>query len=125
MTALTDVTEAASEVSSCAPVTDHAIGTEAAQSVASTLKALAEPLRLRILSAIATDPRGESCVCDLAALADVAQPTISHHLKVLKTAGLVTSTRRGTWVWYRFVPTSTAAATALLGSFQHSPKEPA
>jgi DNA-binding transcriptional ArsR family regulator len=52
--------------------------------VAAALKALAEPLRLRMLSAIATDPRGESCVCDLAELADVSQPTVSHHLKVLK-----------------------------------------
>ena len=120
MTTPTDATEipaAASDAASCTPVTDHAIGVEAALSVATTLKALADPLRLRILSAIATDPRGESCVCDLAALADVAQPTISHHLKVLRTTGLLASERRGTWVWYRIMPARKNAVTALLDSF--------
>lgn len=82
----------------------HAIGESAATTVASTLKALADPFRLRVLSAIATDPRGESCVCDLAELADVSQPTVSHHLKVLKDTGLLASERRGTWVWYRIAP---------------------
>lgn len=93
------------------------MGAEAAASVASTLKALAEPLRLRMLSAIATDPRGESCVCDLAELTDVSQPTVSHHLKVMKDAGLLASERRGTWVWYRIIATRKNAVTALLDSF--------
>lgn len=88
-----------------------------ATSVASTFKALAEPLRLRMLSAIATDPRGESCVCDLLELSDVSQPTVSHHLRVLKDAGLLTSERRGTWVWYRIVASRKEAVTALLSSF--------
>lgn len=81
----------------CAPSPTHAIGDEAATLVAGTLKALAgPPSRLRMLSAIAKDPRGESCVCDLAELAEVSQPTISHHLKVLKDTGILTSERRGT-----------------------------
>ena len=101
----------------CTPTVQHAIGVEAATSVARTLKALAEPLRLRMLSAIATDPRGESCVCDLAELANVSQPTVSHHLKVMKDAGILTSDRRGTWVWYRIVPSRKQAVTALLDSF--------
>lgn len=101
----------------CNPVTTHAIGLEAATSVASTLKALSDPLRLRMLSAIASDPRGESCVCDLAELADVSQPTVSHHLKVLKDVDVLTSERRGTWVWYSINPNRRSAVTALLDSF--------
>ena len=93
------------------------MGTAAASSVATTLKALAEPLRLRMLSAIATDPRGEACVCDLAELTEVSQPTVSHHLKVMKDAGLLASERRGTWVWYRVVASRKNAVTALLDSF--------
>jgi ArsR family transcriptional regulator len=101
----------------CSPVTSHAIGQDAASSVASTLKALSDPLRLRMLSAIASDPRGESCVCDLADLADVSQPTVSHHLKVLKDVEVLTSERRGTWVWYRINPQRRRAVTTLLDSF--------
>lgn len=101
----------------CSPVATHAIGQDAAASVATTLKALSDPLRLRMLSAIASDPRGESCVCDLAELAEVAQPTVSHHLKVLKDVGVLTSERRGTWVWYRINPDRRRAVTTLLDSF--------
>jgi len=104
----------------CTPVGTHAIGREAAASVAATLKALSDPLRLRMLSAIAADPRGESCVCDLAELADVSQPTVSHHLKVLKEVGVLTSERRGTWVWYRVNPRRRGAVTLLLDSFSPS-----
>ena len=74
------MTETPTTVETCAPAEAHAIGLDVATTVANTLKALADPLRLRMLSAIATDPRGESCVCDLAELADVSQPTVSHHL---------------------------------------------
>ena len=101
----------------CSPVATHAIGADAAASVASALKALSDPLRLRMLSAIASDPRGESCVCDLAELAEVSQPTVSHHLKVLKDVDVLTSERRGTWVWYRINPSRRRAVTALLDSF--------
>src|SRR5690606_16379363 len=95
----------------------HAIGQDAASSVAATLKALSDPLRLRMLSAIASDPRGESCVCDLAELAEVSQPTVSHHLKVLKDVDVLTSERRGTWVWYKINPNRRRAVTTLLDSF--------
>lgn len=101
----------------CAPSSTHAIGVDAATSLSGTLKSLADPLRLRMLSAIATDPRGEACVCDLAELADVSQPTVSHHLKKLKETGLLLSERRGTWVYYRIAPSRRAAVTALLDSF--------
>ncbi|MFC7430450.1 MULTISPECIES: metalloregulator ArsR/SmtB family transcription factor [unclassified Agrococcus] len=93
------------------------MGETAAAALAVTLRSLADPLRLRMLSAIAADARGESCVCDLAGLADVSQPTVSHHLKVLRDAGVLTSERRGTWVWYRIDPALRPAVTALLASF--------
>jgi ArsR family transcriptional regulator len=67
--------------------------------VADLLKALSDPIRLRLMSLIAA--ADEACVCDLTAPFAVSQPTISHHLKVLREAGLVESERRGTWVWYR------------------------
>ncbi|MFZ2242215.1 MAG: metalloregulator ArsR/SmtB family transcription factor [Gordonia amarae] len=68
---------------------------------APALKALADPVRLRLLSEIAARPGGEACVCDISGPFRLSQPTISHHLKVLREAGLVTSERRGTWVYYR------------------------
>lgn len=101
----------------CVPAAPHAIGERVAVDLAGMLKAVAEPLRLRMLSAIATDPRGETCVCDLAELADVSQPTVSHHLKVLRDAGVVTAERRGTWVWYSVDGSMRPAVTALLESF--------
>lgn len=66
-----------------------------------TFKALADPVRLRLLSMIASHEGGEACVCDLAGPFDLSQPTISHHLKVLRQVGLVTSDRRGSLVYYR------------------------
>lgn len=95
----------------------YAMGTETAGQVAAMLKALAEPLRLRMLSFITTSPTGEACVCDIATVADVSQPTVSHHLKVLKDVGILVSERRGTWVWYRVAPPVRGAVTALLESF--------
>ncbi|MGI6877894.1 metalloregulator ArsR/SmtB family transcription factor [Microbacterium sp. gxy059] len=118
------------DAEACSPLATHAIGAETATVVAGALKSLADPLRLRMLSAIAADPRGESCVCDLAELADVSQPTVSHHLKVLKDTGMLLAERRGTWVWYRIAPERRAAATALLDAFapaavaQDAPDEP-
>ncbi|GAB93246.1 ArsR/SmtB family transcription factor [Gordonia rhizosphera] len=70
---------------------------------AAGLKALGDPVRLRLLQELAGRPGGESCVCDLLELFDLSQPTISHHLKVLRGAGLVVSERRGTWMYYRVV----------------------
>src|SRR5215471_12105652 len=72
--------------------------------LATGFAALGDPARLRLLSLIATAPAGEVCVCDLVAPVGRSQPTVSHHLKVLADAGLVTSERRGRWSWYRAVP---------------------
>ncbi|WP_454860558.1 metalloregulator ArsR/SmtB family transcription factor [Promicromonospora soli] len=95
----------------------HAIGADAAADLAATLKAIADPLRLRMLSAIATSPTGETTAGDLATLTAVSQPTVSHHLKVLREVGLLTSDRRGTWVWYRIAPGYRGAVTTLLDRF--------
>ena len=65
------------------------------------LKALADPVRLRLLSEVAAHPGGEACECDISGSFNLSQPTISHHLKVLREAGLMTSERRSTWVYYR------------------------
>jgi len=116
-------TGAVSEVAGthCAPPPDaHAMGSAAAGQVAVMLKALAEPLRLRMLSFITTSSTGEACVCDIASVADVSQPTVSHHLKVLKDVGIVTSERRGTWVYYRVAPEVREAVSTLLQSFAPS-----
>ncbi|MFJ9839259.1 ArsR/SmtB family transcription factor [Kitasatospora sp. NPDC101155] len=87
---------------------------EAAVDLARMFKALSDPVRLRLLSLIASHEGGEACVCDLTGPFDVSQPTISHHLKVLREAGLVGSERRGTWVYYWVLPTALAQLSSLL-----------
>jgi ArsR family transcriptional regulator, arsenate/arsenite/antimonite-responsive transcriptional repressor len=83
----------------CTPLGLDAMSADQAELVAGLLKALSDPIRLRLMSLIAA--ADEACVCDLTAPFEVSQPTISHHLKVLREAGLVDCERRGTWVWYR------------------------
>lgn len=101
-------------VECCAPLDREPLSAEAAAELAGVLKAIAEPTRLRLLSLIAAHAEGEACVCDLSDPFDLTQPTVSHHLKVLRDAGLVTSERRGTWVYYRTVPERLAALSQLL-----------
>ena len=74
---------------------------EQADQVAPLLKALADPVRLRLLSLVASHENGEACVCDLTDAFDLSQPTISHHLKVLHESGLIDREKRGVWVYYR------------------------
>ncbi|UFU04697.1 metalloregulator ArsR/SmtB family transcription factor [Ruania suaedae] len=88
-----------------------------ADQIGAALKALADPLRLRMLSFISAAPGGQACVCDLTALTDLSQPTVSHHLKVLREVGVLVSERRRTWVWYSITPGYRSAVTALLDSF--------
>lgn len=77
------------------------LGAEQAERAAAAFKVLGDPVRLRLLAMIAVQAGGgEVCVCDLTGSFDLSQPTISHHLKVLRTAGLVDCQRRGTWVYY-------------------------
>lgn len=82
--------------------------------LAAAFKAVGDPTRLRLLSLIAAHDGGEACVCDLTAAFDLSGPTISHHLKVLREAGLVTGDRRGTWIYYRVRPDALAALSRVL-----------
>ncbi|MEC3891644.1 MULTISPECIES: ArsR/SmtB family transcription factor [Nocardiopsis] len=82
--------------------------------LARVFKALGDPVRLRLLSMIATCDGDEVCVCDLTPAFDLSQPTISHHLKLLREAGLISSVRRGTWVYYRLIPETTDRLAAIL-----------
>jgi ArsR family transcriptional regulator len=91
-----------SRVACCAPLGVEPMSEQDANRVARLLKALADPIRLRLMSMIAA--ADEVCVCDLLAPFEVSQPTISHHLKVLRAVGLVDCERRGTWVYYRAEP---------------------
>lgn len=75
-----------------------------AMALSRVFKAMGDPVRLRLLSLIASHAGGEACVCDLTDVFDLSGPTISHHLKVLREAGLITGDRRGTWVYYRIQP---------------------
>ena len=96
---------------------NHAMAAGAAAQVAATLKALADPLRVRMLSLIAASPTGEACVCNIETVADVTQSTVSHHLKVLKKVGVLTSQRRASWVFYSIAPEARRAVTTLLETF--------
>jgi ArsR family transcriptional regulator len=97
----------------CPPLTSAALSEDDAQRMAALFKALADPVRLRLFSRIAAHPAGEACVCDIEDVG-VSQPTVSHHLKKLREAGLLTSERRSTWVYYRVQPTALEAMAALL-----------
>lgn len=81
-----------------------ALGEPQAVALAAMFKALGDPVRLRLLSLIASHPGGQACVCEISSSFDVSQPTISHHLKVLRSAGLLDCERRGTWVYYWVIP---------------------
>ena len=88
----------------------------AAAELAGMLKALSDPVRLRLLSVVASHTGGEACVCDISAGVTVGQPTVSHHLKVLRNAGLLASERRGSWVYYRVIPEALQQLSTLLGA---------
>jgi len=98
----------------CAPVTGAALSEAQATALAGVFKALADPVRLRLLSMISGADGGEACVCELTVGFDVSGPTISHHLKVLREAGLIEGDRRGTWIYYRAVPQALEAVAATL-----------
>jgi ArsR family transcriptional regulator, arsenate/arsenite/antimonite-responsive transcriptional repressor len=84
-----------------------------AEELAARFKALADPTRVAIVNRLST--ADEVCVCDLNAAFDLSQPTISHHLRILREAGLVQASRRGTWAYYRLVPETVAALSGALG----------
>jgi ArsR family transcriptional regulator, arsenate/arsenite/antimonite-responsive transcriptional repressor len=99
----------------CSPATGPTMSAEDADRTARTLKALADPARLRLLSIIAAHDGGEACVCDLTEPVGLSQPTVSHHLKVLTEAGFVTREKRGVWAYYTLVPAAVDELTGHLG----------
>ena len=90
----------------CSPLAREPLTEDWAGDLARMFKALGDPVRLRLLSLIASHAGGEACVCDISASFDLSQPTISHHLKVLRAAGLLDCERRGTWVYYWVIPSA-------------------
>jgi ArsR family transcriptional regulator len=99
----------------CSPLQREPLTTEQAEAVAPALKAMADPVRLRLVSLVASHEGGEACVCDLTDAFDLSQPTISHHLKVLHETGLLDRSKRGTWVYYKVRPEALASIAALIG----------
>ena len=97
-----------------APLVREPIEAEQAVQLSRAFKALGDPVRLRLASLIASHDGGEACVCDLTASFDLSGPTISHHLKVLREAGLISGERRGTWVYYRVEPAALARLSDVL-----------
>ncbi|MFE6001874.1 ArsR/SmtB family transcription factor [Streptomyces sp. NPDC056454] len=110
---LLDPTGGQGVVLCCPPLTERPMSATEAEHAARMFKALGDPVRLRLFSAVASHEGGEACVCDISDVG-VSQPTVSHHLKKLKEAGLLTSERRGTWVYYRVEPSVLAAMGQLL-----------
>ncbi|MGN5236365.1 MULTISPECIES: metalloregulator ArsR/SmtB family transcription factor [unclassified Rhodococcus (in: high G+C Gram-positive bacteria)] len=98
----------------CAPLVREPLDSGSATDLARMFKALGDPVRLRMLSLIASHENGESCVCDIAPSFDLSQPTLSHHLKVLREAGILDCDRRGTWVYYRVIPSALEQLSAVL-----------
>ena len=108
LTVLTDAVEC------CSPLVREPLSADQALELARLFKAMGDPVRLRLLSLIASHAGGEACVCDLTDVFDLTGPTISHHLKVLREAGLISGERRGTWVYYRVHPEALGRLSAVL-----------
>ena len=103
-------------VACCSPLSREPMSAEVADQIAPLLKALADPVRLRLMSLVASHEGGEACVCDLNDAFDLSQPTISHHLKVLHEAGLLDRDKRGVWVYYRASGSALSGLAELIGS---------
>ena len=98
----------------CAPLAREPLPQAGAEELAPLFKAVADPVRLRLLSLIDCHDGGESCVCDLLEAFDVTAPSVSYHLRILREAGLISSERRGTWVYYRVNPGVMARMSVVL-----------
>ncbi len=100
----------------CAPLLRQPISAPQAEELARVLKALADPVRLRLVSMVAAHEGAEACVCELTEPLGLTQPTISHHLKVLVEAGILGRDKRGVWAYYALVPGALDAVSAVLGT---------
>ena len=109
----------------CAPLVREPLSAGEATDLARTLKAIADPARLRLLSMIAAHDGGEACVCDLIEPLGLSQPTVSHHLKVLVDAGLLTRDKRGVWAYFTLIPGALDALAAVLSTREQAPIRPA
>jgi ArsR family transcriptional regulator, arsenate/arsenite/antimonite-responsive transcriptional repressor len=105
----------------CAPISAAPITSAEAADLAGAFKALGDPVRLQLLSMIASHAGGEVCVCDLTPAFELSGPTISHHLRVLREAGLIDHQRRGTWVYYWAMPAKLTALSQLLAIANPAP----
>ena len=115
----------AGDLASCCPSSaGGALDEDAAEQLARVFRALGDRHRVRLLSLIAASEGGEACICDLTAPVGLAQPTISHHMKLLVDAGLVTRDQRGKWAYYRVVPGSLAALDGMLNLLFADPDTP-
>jgi len=114
MLEVTDVTAAGTIC--CTPLVKEPLEQAQAEKLAITMKALADPARLRLLSIVASSEGQEACVCDLIEPVGLSQPTVSHHLKVLTEAGFLTRSKRGTWAYYRLEPATLADVAQLLAT---------
>jgi ArsR family transcriptional regulator len=99
----------------CSPRAGQPLSLPEAEGIAPLLKALADPVRLRLMSLVASHDGGEACVCDLNDAFKLSQPTISHHLKILHEAGLLEREKRGVWVYYRARTEALQNLAALIG----------
>jgi ArsR family transcriptional regulator len=113
MTTMLDITDV-SAGACCNPLVREPLAAEEAEQLATTMKALADPTRLRLLSIVAASENSEACVCDLIDPVGLSQPTVSHHLKVLSTAGFLTRSKRGTWAYFTLVPGALDRISQLL-----------
>jgi ArsR family transcriptional regulator len=102
------------QIACCPSVRSERLDGAQAELIAKSFAALADPVRLRLLSHIAAAGGDEVCACDLGEIVDRSQPTVSHHMKILHDAGLITRAKRGLWVWYRIVPERLEALRAVL-----------
>jgi ArsR family transcriptional regulator, arsenate/arsenite/antimonite-responsive transcriptional repressor len=98
----------------CAPLSAGVMSDDDALEVALRLKALADPVRLQLLTLIASAESGEACNCEMASAVGLTDATVSHHLKALREAGLIVGERRGTWMYYRSVPAALGALCRVL-----------
>jgi len=110
------LTLASDPLACCTPLAREPMTEDQAQQVAPLLKALADPVRLRLMSMVLSHAGGEACVCDLTPAFELSQPTISHHLKVLHEAGLLDREKRGVWVYYQARPEAMTALMSLFAS---------